>query len=212
MRILVIGATGTIGREVVRALASLGHDVVEASHTRSAIRVDISDPASIRGMYAQVGTVDAVVSAAGDTARRKPLPELTDDDFAYSIRHKLMGQVNVIRYGLDHVSDGGSFTVTSGTLARHPMPGSETISLVNCGLEGFVRAVALEAPRGIRVNVVSPPWITETLELLNMRGVPGLPAAVVARTYVDSILRTETGHVYELSGRAQADAGLAADQ
>ncbi|MFL6246566.1 MAG: short chain dehydrogenase [Thermoanaerobaculia bacterium] len=197
MRILVIGATGTIGREVVRALSNDGDEVVEVSHSSTPITVDIADVASIRAMYEAVGPVDAVISAAGRTARRKPLSELTDDDFALSIRHKLMGQVNVIRYGFEHVRDGGSFTVTSGVLGREPMPGSETISLVNCALEGFVRAAALEAPRGIRLNVVSPPWITETLLALNMQNVPGLPASVVARTYVRAVREQVTGSVFE---------------
>lgn len=197
MRILVIGATGTIGKEVVRALKADGHEVVEVSHGHTALTVDIAEVDSIRAMYATAGKVDAVVCAAGRTARRKPLPELTDDDFAFSIRNKLMGQVNVIRYGLEHVNDGGSFTVTSGILARAPMPGSETISLVNGGLEAFVRAAALEAPRGIRVNVVSPPWVTETLIALDMHGVPGLPASVVARAYLDSIYGEETGKTIE---------------
>jgi NAD(P)-dependent dehydrogenase (short-subunit alcohol dehydrogenase family) len=125
---------------------------------------------------------------------------MTDDDFEYSIRNKLMGQVNVVRYGLEHVSDNGSFTLTSGILGREPMPGSETISLVNLGLEGFVRAAALEAPRGIRVNVVSPPWLIETLTYLKMQGVPGLPASVVARAYVDAVSGTQTGAVLEPDG------------
>jgi NAD(P)-dependent dehydrogenase (short-subunit alcohol dehydrogenase family) len=108
-----------------------------------------------------------------------------------------MGQVNVIRYGFDNVRDGGSFTVTSGILGREPMPGSETISLVNCALEGFVRAASLEAPRGIRLNVVSPPWITETLLALNMQNVHGLPASIVARTYVQAVHGQQTGVVLE---------------
>jgi NAD(P)-dependent dehydrogenase (short-subunit alcohol dehydrogenase family) len=58
---------------------------------------------------------------------------------------------------------GGSVTVTSGVLARQPMPGGAAISMVNAGLEGFVRGAAAEAPRGVRVNAVSPPWVTETL-------------------------------------------------
>ncbi len=108
-----------------------------------------------------------------------------------------MGQVNVIRLGFDHVSDGGSITVTSGVLARLPMAGSAAISLVNAGLEGFVRAAALEAPRRIRVNVVSPPWVSETLVALKMDPSQGLPAATVARAYVRSVNGTETGAVIE---------------
>jgi len=197
MRVLVVGATGTIGGAVAEALSAGGHDVVPVSRSHTPITVDISVADSIRAMYGAVGVVDAVISAAGDTARRRPLAQMTDEDFDYSIRHKLMGQVNLIRYGFDTIRDGGSIIVTSGILGRLPMPGSETISLVNAGLEGFVRAAALEAPRGIRVNVVSPPWLTETLEALGMHDTSGLPAAVVAGTYVDAVAGNQTGAVLE---------------
>ena len=195
MRILVIGAKGTIGSAVVKALAA-GNEIIEASRSHSAVKVDIRDPESVRAMYKRAGKVDAVVSAAGSGAW-KPLAELTDDDFRISLEYKLMGQVNVIRYGFDHVADGGSLTVTSGILSRDPMPGSAAISLVNSGLEGFVRAAALEAPRRIRVNVVSPPWVTETLEQMKMTGVPGLSAAVVARAYALSVNGGMSGQVIE---------------
>lgn len=195
MRILIVGAKGTIGSEVVKAL-SANHEIIEASRSHTAVKVDIRDAASIRAMYKTVGKVDAVVSAAGSGAW-KPLAQLTDDDFQTSLGYKLMGQVNLIRYGFEHVSDGGSITVTSGVLSRDPMQGSAAISLVNAGLEGFVRAAALEAPRRIRVNVVSPPWVNETLRAMKMEGVPGLPAAVVARAYAFAVNGAQTGQVIE---------------
>jgi NAD(P)-dependent dehydrogenase (short-subunit alcohol dehydrogenase family) len=193
MRILVIGATGTIGKAVVEALRALGHDIVEASRG-SALAVDIQRPESIEAMYRAAGQVDAVVSAAG-AASFKPLDQLGDEDFAFSIGNKLMGQVNLVRRGFAHVRDGGSFTLTSGVLAQQPMQGSGAISLVNAGLEGFGRAAALEAPRGIRVNVVSPPWVTETLIALGMDPSGGMPAAEVAKAYVRSVTGRETGAV-----------------
>ena len=193
MRILVVGATGTIGRAVVEAL-SAGNEIVSASRSKSPIEVDIARPESIKAMYAKVGQVDAVVSAAGD-ARFKPFEQLSDDDYAYSLANKLMGQVNLVRYGFANVRDGGSFTLTSGVLAQQPMPGSGVISLVNAGLEGFTRAAALEAPRGIRVNVVSPPWVTETLIAYGMDPSVGLPAATVAKAYARSVAGKESGAV-----------------
>jgi NAD(P)-dependent dehydrogenase (short-subunit alcohol dehydrogenase family) len=202
MRILIVGATGTIGSEVAKALSGGGHEVVAASHGSTDLKVDITDPASIRALYERVGEVDAVVSCAGNAAW-KPLAELGDDDFAFSLRHKLMGQVDLVRLGLGHVRDGGSFTVTSGVLARSPMPGSAAVSLVNSALEGFVRAAAIEAPRGIRVNVVSPPWVNETLRKMGMTGVPGLDAADVARAYVRSVAGTESGAVIEPAAGAR---------
>lgn len=195
MRILIIGATGTIGKEIVNALSN-GNEIIEVTRSHTPVTVDITDPASIRAMYDAIGRVDAVVSAAGSAAW-KPLPDLTDADFSYSLSYKLMGQVNVVRYGFEHVADGGSFTLTSGVLGRQPMLGGAAVSLVNCGLEGFARAAAFEAPRGIRVNVVSPPWVTETLEEMGMTGVPGLPSSVVARAYVESVTGSRNGEVIE---------------
>lgn len=192
MRILIVGATGTIGAPLVAALAR--HDLILASHRRAPEQVDISDPNSIHALYRRIGRVDAVVSAAGD-AKFAPLQQLTDDDFAFSLRNKLMGQVNLVRFGIDSVSDGGSFTLTSGVLAQQPMKGSAAISLVNAGIEGFVRAAALELPRRQRVNVVSPPWVSETLTAMGQDPAGGLPAADVARAYVRSIEGSETGSV-----------------
>jgi len=195
LRILLVGASGTIGSAVGRALER-DHEVLRASRSKSTIAVDITDAGSIREMYRQAGPLDAVVSVAGD-ARFKPLADLTDDDFAFSIRNKLMGQVNLVRLGMSAVRANGSFTITSGVLATEPMTGGGAVSLVNAGLEGFARAAALEAPRGIRVNAVSPPWVTETLKALKM-DVPGaLPADVVARAYARSVTGTRTGAVIE---------------
>ncbi|HEU4887285.1 MAG TPA: short chain dehydrogenase [Thermoanaerobaculia bacterium] len=196
MRILVIGPNGTIGREVVKAL-SAEHEIIGASRSGADVSVDIRDVNSIVTMYAQVGAVDAVISVAGSGAW-KPLEQLTEEDFAVSLGYKLMGQVNVVRYGLANVRDGGSITTTSGVLSRSPMIGSAAISLVNSGLEGFTRAAALEAPRAIRVNVVSPPWVTETLIEMGSSDLShGLPAATVAQAYVRSVTGNETGQVIE---------------
>ena len=197
MRILIVGATGTIGAAVVTALSE-GNQIVPAGRKSSAAPVDLADSNSIRAMYRNLGKVDAVVCAAG-LAKFAPLAQLSDDDFRFCLDNKLMGQVNLVRVGFDHVTDGGSFTLTSGVLAHRPMPGSGAISLVNAGLEGFVRAAALEAPRGIRVNIVSPPWVTETLIAYKMDPSQGLPAAVVARAYARSVTGKETGAVIEPS-------------
>jgi len=191
MKILVIGATGTIGKEVVAALSN-GNEIIGVSFKSTPITFDISNVDSIKKMYASAGKVDAVISAAGN-ARFKPLDQLTDDDFLFSIQNKLMGQVNLVRYGWDHVNDSGSFTLTSGVLAQKPMQGSGAVSLVNAGLEGFARAAANEAPRGIRVNVVSPPWVTETLIAYGMDPSIGMPAREVARAYVNSVQGNANG-------------------
>jgi len=197
MRILVVGASGTIGRAIVAAL-SAGNEVILASLRSATIKVDIADPGSIQRMYRSLGRVNAVVCAAGQ-AKFAPLAQLSDADFRFCLDNKLMGQVNLVRFGFEHVEDGGSFTLTTGILAQTPMAGSGAISLVNAGLEGFVRAAALEAPRHIRVNAVSPPWVSETLQALKMDPSQGLPANTVARAYVRSVTGKETGSTLQPS-------------
>jgi len=193
MRIILIGGTGTIGAGIYKLLSGT-HDVVRASRTGGELTVDMSSAKSIREMFARTGRFDALVCAAGQ-ARFAPFVELAEDDFAFSLANKLMGQVNLVRIGSEFISDQGSFTLTSGILAQQPIPGSATISLVNAGLEGFARAAALELPRGIRVNVVSPPWVRETLEKMGQDPAPGMPAAQVALAYRESVEGSHSGEV-----------------
>jgi NAD(P)-dependent dehydrogenase (short-subunit alcohol dehydrogenase family) len=195
VKILVIGATGTVGGAIVHVLEA-EHEVVGASHTRSALRVDLADPDSIKQLYAKVGRLDAVVSAAGDSVFR-PLLALSDADFALCLTSKLMGQVNLVRFGVDLLADGGSFTLTTGILSRQPMPGSAAISAANAGLEGFVRAAALELPRGLRINAVAPGWLRETLVAMNMDPNLGTPAAQVAQTYLRAVEGSMTGLILD---------------
>lgn len=196
MRVILIGGTGTIGREVARALAN--NDVVTASRSGGMLRVDISDPASVEVMFREAGSFDAVVCAAG-SARFGPLDDLEYDDFLFSFRSKLMGQVNLVRIGRRYINENGSFTLTSGVLAREPMPGSSAVSMVNAALEGFVRAAQLELERGVRVNVVSPVWVQETLLAMGRSAAEGMPAALVARAYVASVTGTMKGAVLDVN-------------
>ena len=192
MKIVIIGATGTIGKAVAAALRGK-HEVIAVSRSAADYRADITDKSSLEKAFAAIGEVDAIVSAAGGTVF-KPLAALTDADFEKCLHDKLMGQVNVVRVGSQYVRPGGSITITSGVLAGEPMPGAAAISMVNAGLEGFGRAAALElGNEKIRVNVVSPPWVTETLIAYKMDPANGLPAAEVAKAYVKSIEGDATG-------------------
>jgi len=201
MTIILIGASGTIGSAIDDAL-SPDHDLVRVSRTSGAIQADIADPDAIRALYDAVDDFDAVVCVAGGAAF-DPLEELSDQDFQFSLSSKLMGQVNLVRYGLPEIRTEAnpSFTLVSGVLSIQPMPGSAAVSLVNAGVEGFARAAALEAD-DVRVNVVSPPWVSETLEAMGQDPSAGLPAAVVARSFVDSVTGDMTGEV--LDARAYA--------
>ena len=197
MRIILIGGNGTIGREVARAL-EVKNEVVIASRSSATLQVDIASPESVEAMFRSAGAFDAVVCAAG-SARFGPLDDLEYEDFLFSFSNKLMGQVNLVRIGRTFINDNGSFTLTSGVLAKEPMPGSSAISMVNAGLEGFVRAAQLELERGVRVNVVSPVWVQETLLAMGRSTAEGMPAALVARAYVASVSGTMKGTVLDVN-------------
>lgn len=195
MRVIVVGATGTIGSAVVTAL-SARHDVVKVGHKGGAFHVDLASPDSITQLFRAIGVFDALVSAAG-VAKFASLDALSDADYQVGLSNKLMGQVNLVRIGRQFINDRGSFTLTSGVLSWEPMKGSASISMVNAGVEGFVRAAALELPRGIRVNVVSPPWVTETLIALKMDPSLGMPATTVAQAYLASVEGAATGQTID---------------
>jgi NAD(P)-dependent dehydrogenase (short-subunit alcohol dehydrogenase family) len=193
MRVLIVGATGLLGKEVCRLL-SPEHEVIGASRNGPDLSVDLADKASIVSMYQRLGTVDAVICAAG-AAKFAPLESLTDDDFTFSLTNKLMGQVNLVRCSAGHVTHGGSLTLTSGILSLHPVTGSAVVGIVNAGIEAFVRSAALELQGKARVNVVSPGWVSETLAAMGQAYSAGIPAAVVARAYRRSLVEDITGQV-----------------
>jgi NAD(P)-dependent dehydrogenase (short-subunit alcohol dehydrogenase family) len=190
MRILVVGATGTIGKAVADALAAR-HEVLRASR-KADVTVDITIPDSIREMYQRVGKLDAVVSCAGSGAF-KPLAALTDEDIQSTLGDKLMGQVNLVRFGVHHVNDNGVFVLTAGIFSKSPMPGVTALAMVNGALESFARAAALDLPRGIRINTISPPFIQETARAMGLPG--GLPAEENAKAYVALVEGRDTGQV-----------------
>ncbi len=179
----------------MKALALNKHDVVRASRNGD-VKVNLDDPATIRAMFEKVRDVDAVISCAGNAAFR-PFADLTDADYELGLRSKLMGQVSLARMAKDELRDGGSITLTTGVLAMHPMQGSASISMVNAGLDGFVRAAALEMPRKIRINAVSPPWVKETMVKFGMDPTPGLAAATVAKAYVAAAEGSHQGKILD---------------
>lgn len=183
MKILVISATGTIGSAVVAALEP-DHEVVQASRSGE-LAVDMADPASIDRLFATVSDVDAVVCCAA-SGRLAPLVSGSDEDFTAGLHGKLLGQVALVRRAARHLRDGGSVTLTSGAFT-HPTPGSAFGALTNAGLEAFVRAAAIELPRGLRVNVVSPGWVGGSARAAGVDAPDSLPAAVVAKAYVDAV-------------------------
>ncbi|WP_125776492.1 short chain dehydrogenase [Antribacter gilvus] len=198
MRILLIGATGTLGSAVGSALAQRGHDLVTVGRTAGDLRFDVARPDDVGRLYEAAGAVDAVVCAAGDVPF-KPIEEMTADDYRAGFEGKVLAQVELVRQGLAHVPERGSFTLITGVLAREPIVSGTAASMANGAVEAFVRAAAVEiAPR--RVNAVSPSVFTESLDAYGdaFSGFPPVDLADVAQAFVRSVEGPETGRVFVL--------------
>ena len=163
--------------------------------------MDLADRESIAGLFASVSDVDAVVCCAASA----PLTPLTDPGFMDSMQSKLFGQVELVREAVRYLRDGGSITLTSGKIPA-ATPGSAGGALVNAGLDAFVRAAAIEMPRGIRLNVISPGWVRETLADLGMDPSDGITAAEVAQAYVQAVEGTAGASGPSLRPATAADA------
>lgn len=194
--IVIIGASGTIGRAVAELLDKDNH-VIRVGHTREAHTVDLGHKTSIEKLLETIGTFDAIICAAG-ISRFGPLGEASDDDYAVSIKQKLMGQINLARIAQHHLASNGSITLTSGLLAQAPRPGTVPTAMVNAGLEGFVRAAALDLGKGIRINAVSPIYVTESARKMGMDTAGTMSAAETARSYQVSMEGNMTGQVLDV--------------
>jgi NAD(P)-dependent dehydrogenase (short-subunit alcohol dehydrogenase family) len=198
MRILLVGASGTIGKAVAAELGSR-HEIVAAGRTSGDVTMDITDHASIQAGFQAAGPLEAVVSAAGHV-KFGPFDEMEAADYEIGLRDKLMGQVNLVLAGRRFVADGGSFTLTTGVLDREPIRMGSSASMVNGALNTFAAAAAIEMPKGQRINVVSPGVIQEAMEEYGpfFRGFEPVPAAQAALAYARSVEGAQTGQVYRV--------------
>lgn len=196
-KVLLIGASGTLGRAVHKEL-SQRHEVIAASR-KGKLKVDISDSASVRRLFQQIGKVDAIVCAAGNV-HFAPLAQMTAELFDIGLRDKLMGQVNLALIGCEYLNDGGSVTLITGILSEQPIRAGSSASMVNAALEAFVRAAAIELPRGIRINAVSPNVFRESMPGYApfFRGFEAIPVARAALAFSRSVEGAQTGQVYRV--------------
>jgi NAD(P)-dependent dehydrogenase (short-subunit alcohol dehydrogenase family) len=195
VRIVVIGGAGTIGKAVVAALSDR-HEVVVAGRRSGTLHVDIQSPDSVREMYREVGTFDALVCAAGE-AYFGPFATMSERDLTLGIESKLLGQIRLVLRGRPLISDGGSFTLMSGYVLNDPLPEATGFAVANGGVEGFVRAAALTLPRGIRINAVSPGLAADSYEQFGRFNPGRLPVTMrtIGSAFVRSVEGWRTGEI-----------------
>ncbi|MBN7137137.1 short chain dehydrogenase [Lysobacter enzymogenes] len=197
MKILLVGATGTLGRAIAQTLSH--HEVLAAGRSSAQYPVDITDDASVEALLRKTGKLDAIVSAAG-ALHFGPLGEMKPAEFALGLNDKLLGQVRLALLGQHHLNDGGSITLTTGIVSAEPIRGGANASAVNRALEGFVAGAACELPRGLRINAVSPNVLSESMDAYGafFPGFEPVPAARAALAYQRSVEGVQSGRTFNV--------------
>jgi NAD(P)-dependent dehydrogenase (short-subunit alcohol dehydrogenase family) len=198
MRILIIGGKGTIGSAVVKELAQR-HEIVFVGRNNCDLHCDMTSEESIRTMYASAGTFHAVIVTSGSVVFDN-FENMTWAKYHTGLHDKLFGQVNIVLIGRTLIQDKGSFTLTTGILGRDPIQTGSSASMVNRAIEGFVIGSAIEMPRHIRINAISPTILVESMGKYGpyFRGFDPVPAAKVALAYSKSVEGLQTGQIYEV--------------
>lgn len=203
LRILVIGASGVLGRAIVAEFAPR-HDIVSAGSKSGDIKIDIADPENLVAGLKAAGALDAVVCAAGAVnftplAAIRPA-RIEQSAYGLGLANKLTGQVNLALAARDVLNDSGSITLIAGVTSQAPIATGSSASMVNGALESFVMAAAIEMPRAIRINVVSPTVFEESMAAYGpfFRGFDPVPVARAARAFSRSVEGLETGKTYRV--------------
>ena len=201
MKILVIGGTGTIGKRIVEHF-SKKHKVLVAGRSSKDYKIDIADSRTIKQLFKKIkkeGKLDAIICAAGE-AKWAPFKDLSETDFHIGLRSKLMGQVNVVRYGRKCLKKKGSITLTTGVLADDPGYQTTSAAMVNGGIHSFVQAVAIEMKKQQRVNVVSSGAIMDSWDKYEsyFPGHRPIPMDIMMHGYIRSVEGRVTGEVIRI--------------
>jgi len=198
VKIILVGASGTLGKAIIAELGSR-HDIIRAGRSGADVQVDIKDLGSVTAMYKKVESVDAVICAAGNVSFG-PLAEFTPEQYAVGLNDKLMGQVNLVLAGQHVMNDRGSFTLISGVLSHDPIVMGSSAAMVNAAIDAFVLATAIELPRGMRINSVSPTVFVEEAEHYGafFRGYKPVPVNDAARAFAKSVEGAQTGQTYRV--------------
>jgi hypothetical protein len=125
---------------------------------------------------------------------------MTEEDFYIGLKSKLMGQVNMVRIGKDFLNPGGSFTLSTGILADHPVALTTSAAMVNGGIHSFVKAVSLELKNDIRINVVSSGLVEDAVDKYEayFPGHNPIPMNKVVNGYVKSVLGSGNGEIIRM--------------
>jgi len=160
-KIVVVGATGRLGRVVVGGLSD--YEVVRAGRSGPDLKIDALDFESVSDVFASVGTFDGLISCIGGTPF-KTFEELTMEDFALGLSKKCFSQLNLAKAAIPYLTGNGSITLTSGIIGDEPILAGSCAAAANGALNMCVSTLAAEYAGKLRINIVSPSIIENSVE------------------------------------------------
>ncbi|TKT69679.1 SDR family oxidoreductase [Aquamicrobium sp. LC103] len=167
---LVTGGGTGVGRAIAEALATAGYRVVvtgrriEVLETAAAemtsaagrpvvpIRADISDPASVKALFAEVvsrfGRLDLLVNNAGINAPLLPLEEVSFEEWNAVVASNLTGAFlctqEAVRLFKAQSPQGGRIVNNGSVSATTPRPNSAPYAATKHAITGLTKATSLE--------------------------------------------------------------------
>ncbi len=195
MKIVIIGASGTIGTCVASYFESANSEIelIKANSKD----LDIANPESIQKFFEKIGKFDHLISTTGQTAF-EPFLKSSQADWALGFDNKLMGQINLVKYGVKYLNNpNGSFTITSGIIADQPIRFGMMAGVVGGALNAFVKAAALELRLQCRVNAISPNALKQSFKHYQsfFRGFVPVDGSVIGQNVYKLVFGLETGQI-----------------
>jgi NAD(P)-dependent dehydrogenase (short-subunit alcohol dehydrogenase family) len=172
--VLIVGGTAGLGRDLARHYTELARHVTitgrdleraqaaaaELGDSVGAAAFDLAEPATIAAGLSEVGAVDRLALVALE----RDVNDVHHYDVAAALRLvtlKLVGYTEVVHALTDRLADDAAILLYGGLAKLRPYPGSTTVTTVNAGVDGIVRALVTElAP--IRVNAIHPGIVADS--------------------------------------------------
>jgi NAD(P)-dependent dehydrogenase (short-subunit alcohol dehydrogenase family) len=215
---LITGGSTGIGLATAKLFQSEGAQVVitgrnaggiaaaqkELGSGAVAIASDTSELKDIAGLIETIrqkfGRIDTLFANAG-IARFQPFGEITESFFDEHFNINVKGLFFTVQAALPLIPSGGSVLLTSSVAGKKGFPASTVYSATKAAVRSFGRTLATElAPRGIRVNTLSPGPI-ET-PLFDKMGLPADASGQMRQNFGDSTALKRLGTVDEMARAA----------